>query len=58
MDWKTELIMNGLKIVSMKIEHMLIADRTLHLLIKVRVASHTKRTESWLSAHYSMIPWE
>jgi len=23
----------------------------LHLLIKARVASHTMRTESWLSAH-------
>jgi len=30
----------------------IIAERTsLHLLIKARVASHTMRTESWLSAH-------
>jgi len=29
----------------------IIAERTLHLLIKARVASHTRRTESWLSAH-------
>jgi len=28
-----------------------IAERTLHPLIKARVASHTIRTESWLSAH-------
>jgi len=27
------------------------AERTLHLLIKARVASQTMRTESWLSAH-------
>jgi len=29
----------------------IIAARSLHLLIKARVASHTMRTESWLSAH-------
>jgi len=29
----------------------MIAERTLHLLIKARVASHTMHTESWLSAH-------
>jgi len=28
-----------------------IAERTLHLLRRARVASHTMRTESWLSAH-------
>jgi len=27
------------------------AERTLHLLTRARVASHTRRTESWLSAH-------
>jgi len=27
-------------------------------LIEARVASHTMRTESWLSARYPMIPWE
>jgi len=36
----------------------IIADRTLHLSTKARVASHTMRTESWLSVHYPMIPWE
>jgi len=36
----------------------IIAERTLRLLIKPSVASHTMRTESWLSAHYPMIPWE
>jgi len=30
---------------------LIIADRTLHLLIKARVASHAMSTESWLSAH-------
>jgi len=29
----------------------IIAERTLHLLIKARVVSHMMRTESWLSAH-------
>jgi len=29
----------------------IIAERTLHLLIKARVALHTLGTESWLSAH-------
>jgi len=29
----------------------IIAERTLYLLIKARLASHTMRTESWLSAH-------
>jgi len=29
----------------------IIGERTLHLLIKTRVASHTMLTESWLSAH-------
>jgi len=28
----------------------IIAERTLHLLIKARIASHSMRTESWLSA--------
>jgi len=36
----------------------IIAERTLHLLIKARVASHTMHTQSWLSAHQPMIPWE
>jgi len=29
----------------------IIVERTLHLLIEARAASHTIRTESWLSAH-------
>jgi len=29
----------------------IIAERTLQLLIKARVTSHTMRTENWLSAH-------
>jgi len=29
----------------------IIAERTLHLLIKATVTSYTMRTESWLSAH-------
>jgi len=29
----------------------IIAERTLHLLIKARVASHTMSTENWFSAH-------
>jgi len=36
----------------------IIAEGTLHLLIKTRGASHTMRTENWLSAHYPMIAWE